>query len=923
MRRRSILVFLLCTTFLRHSDVLSQWSTDPSVNNPLCTAPDYQFPQKITSDGAGGAIVAWVDARNGNSDIYAQRINAGGVVQWTTDGVALCVAANAQTDPAIISDGAGGAIVTWDDSRSGTRRDIYAQRINANGVVRWTTDGVAVCTANGQHFLPAIASDSAGGAIIAWQDLRGTSGYDVYVQRINPNGNAQWTANGVALCQALSDQDSPVITTDGAGGAIAAWVDYRSGTADIYARRITANGTLQWINAGIALCTATGIQENPVITSDGVGGAVVAWDDVRSGSTADHDIYAQWINASGVVQWATDGVAVCVAPYIQNSPAITGDGAGGVIITWYDGRDNIANHIYAQRVSAGGVAQWASNGVPVCRAGNGPYGQADPVIMSDGAGGAIVTWDDGGRNGPGDRDIYAQWINAGGVMQWTVDGVPLSTAPGDQYTPSITGDGSGGAIVAWTDYRTQGNDIYAQSVDRFGNLGTMAQSITTVTDIPNDQGGSVRVKWHKSTADTSLANNQIVSYGLWRRIPPSLSPRKVRTTPQGVMNDSLGSLYDFITSVPAVQSSQYNVVAPTLEDSSSSGSHATLFLVTAHTANPNQFYLSSVDSGHSVDNLSPLTPGGAHLTPLANAIRLQWNFDHNDPDVGHYAVYRSTTDGFPLADSTRWGTTADSLMVDSTISAGAAYYYRVTTVDIHGNESSPSAQLYSPNALSSKASVKVLLEGPYNIGTQLMNKTLRTDGFLAAHFGSIPIPTDAVDSINIELRNASSVSASTTRKFRPAWLLTDGSIRDFFDTTANCVTFDTLAGNYYLVITHRNHIAIMTSTTQALNGAVPALAYDFTIAQSQAYGSNPMKAVAGGRFAMIAGDASGNGQVATSDINTFIRPRLGQSGYQSADINLNGQIQTSDINTYARPNLGKGTQVPASPAENGKRKERL
>ena len=220
-----------------------------------------------------------------------------------------------------------------------------------------------------------------------------------------------------------------------------------------------------------------------------------------------------------------------------------------------------------------------------------------------------------------------------------------------------------------------------------------------------------------------------------------------------------------------------------------------------------------------------------------------------------------------------------------------------------------------------KASVRFFLEGPYNSGTLLMNKALRTGGFLATHFGSIPVPTEAVDSINIELRNATSASASTIRKFRPAWLLTDGSIRDFFDTTANYVTFDTLAGNYYLVISHRNHIAIMTSASQALNGAEPALPYDFTTAQSQAYGSNPMKAVAGGRFAMTAGDANTNGQVATSDINTIIRPRLGQSGYQNADINLNGQIQTSDINTYARPNLGKGTQVPTSPVQGGTTKE--
>ena len=107
----------------------------------------------------------------------------------------------------------------------------------------------------------------------------------------------------------------------------------------------------------------------------------------------------------------------------------------------------------------------------------------------------------------------------------------------------------------------------------------------------------------------------------------------------------------------------------------------------------------------------------------------------------------------------------------------------------------------------------------------------------------------------------------------------------------------------------------MTASAQALSSLVPGAPYDFTTAQAQAFGSNPMKGVAGGNFAMIAGDASGNGQVATSDINAIIRPRLGQSGYQNADINLNGQIQTSDINTYVRPNLGKGSQVPAKPVQ--------
>jgi hypothetical protein len=55
------------------------------------------------------------------------------MAKWDADGVALCVAYSGQTKPAIVSDGAGGAIVVWRDYRSGSSPDIYAQRITSEG----------------------------------------------------------------------------------------------------------------------------------------------------------------------------------------------------------------------------------------------------------------------------------------------------------------------------------------------------------------------------------------------------------------------------------------------------------------------------------------------------------------------------------------------------------------------------------------------------------------------------------------------------------------------------------------------------------------------------------------------------------------------------------------------------------------------
>jgi hypothetical protein len=286
--------------------------------------------------------------------------------------------------------------------------------VDASGAVQWTTDGVAICTATGDQEHPAITSDGAGGAIVTWDDGRGNQ--DIYAQRVIASGAVEWTADGVALCAASGPQQYPAITSDDAGGAIVSWMDGRDvGTWDIYAQRVDASGAVQWIGNGMALCTAAGNQGSALITSDGVGGAIVAWSDGRSGDPVNYDIYAQYVNASGAVQWTADGVTLCTAAGDQELPAIVSDGAGGAIVAWSDGRsdDPVTYDIYAQRVNPSGAIQWTANGAPVCTATGD---QLLPAIISDGAGGPIGAWED---RRSGSFDIYA------GLVQ----GVSVTDAP--------------------------------------------------------------------------------------------------------------------------------------------------------------------------------------------------------------------------------------------------------------------------------------------------------------------------------------------------------------------------------------------------------------------------------------------------------------------------------------------------------------
>ncbi|MDD3642456.1 MAG: hypothetical protein PHQ19_03225, partial [Candidatus Krumholzibacteria bacterium] len=101
------------------------WLPDGNAIAPL-PEPIAGTPRSIP-DGSGGAIITWEDARSGSYYIYAQHVNASGVPQWTVDGVAVCTTGNGQYDPQIAADGSGGAIITWRDTRS-VSSDIYAQR---------------------------------------------------------------------------------------------------------------------------------------------------------------------------------------------------------------------------------------------------------------------------------------------------------------------------------------------------------------------------------------------------------------------------------------------------------------------------------------------------------------------------------------------------------------------------------------------------------------------------------------------------------------------------------------------------------------------------------------------------------------------------------------------------------------------------
>jgi hypothetical protein len=614
----------------------------------------------------------------------------------------VCVSTGTQSGVVMVADGCGGYYVAWHDNRAGAGYDLYLQRLSANGAVdpAWPANGLAVCTAAGDQVGAKLVVDGAGGAIVAWQDKRGGSNYDLYAQHVLANGAASWSANGLPLTTATGDQGAAVLVSDNAGGAIVVWTDTRTGTADLYAMRALAAGTPDpaWTTDGNAVCTAANIQTAVKAIPDGAGGALLVWQDNRGGSN--YDLYAHHLTARGVMDpsWIPDGTPVCTAANDQRSPMPVPDGMGGMLLAWTDLRSGSGIDVYSHHVLPNGAVDpaWPADGLAVCTAA---YDQQNPAAVTDGAGGIVVAWQDG-RSVVG-TDIYATHALATGALDpaWPAGGRALCLNGSGQTSPLLADDGAGGAVAAWPDFRNGNSDVYAQRVARLGYLGTPEAEITGVKDVSADQGGKVKLSWNASWVD--LAGDANVSlYEVWRSVPASraaaaaaggarvardfaLAPlpgRGAFVQPAG----ALGYAWEYVgVQVANHYILSYSLIAATEQDSTALGRAKTVFMVVARNAAGTTWWLSQPDSGYSVDNLAPIAPAPLTGQYAAGTTRLHWN-PNPEADLAGYRLYRGASAGFTPSPATLVAAVSDTGFADP---AGAPAVYKLTAVDVHGNES--------------------------------------------------------------------------------------------------------------------------------------------------------------------------------------------------------------------------------------------
>ncbi len=216
--------------------------------------------------------------------------------------------------------------------------------------------------------------------------------------------------------------------------------------------------------------------------------------------------------------------------------------------------------------------------------------------------------------------------------------------------------------------------------------------------------------------------------------------------------------------------------------------------------------------------------------------------------------------------------------------------------------------------------IKILLEGPFDDSVMSSNLAILPEkqpygaepfSFSGKDFLS-DFPGYIVDWLLIDIRETlggAPSAVSSTSLFKQAVLLTDNGAVLSSDALHSPFAEFYPSGNIYLVVYHRNHLAVMSSSPLAESNGV--FEYDFTVSSSSFFGGlSGCTQLSGGSYGMVAGDAGSDGSVDNPDKNDIWLINLGNSGYLQPDFNIDGVVDTIDKQHFWDANAGKSSQVP-------------
>ena len=350
----------------------------------------------IVPDGGSGVIACWEEriynystSTFDYSQAFVQKFSSIGVPQWPGGPVQVCNSAGMTRNPFMIADGNKGAVIAFNDSRncnpvdSFYNLDLYAQKIDGNGNLKWGSTGMPVATqADNQYVTDLILQPNKQQYTLVYGtevDFKSTV-QSFHLQQLNSTGNRTWQPDGVLLDAEEGYFVTSKLESDGAGGAVFFWGKTDPDTYQDYSfiQRIdSATGNLLWTSGKIDLLN------NPALNYYSGDMAKDKQDNYLYSVDAYNDtegyLKFQKLNAAGNALWGTSGKDYW---FFGDKVLTTADGNTIVLSLPIVSSDNPYDYqnIVAYKMDDDGNMLWRSS--PFTTIGDGDWN--DPAVWQAG-----------------------------------------------------------------------------------------------------------------------------------------------------------------------------------------------------------------------------------------------------------------------------------------------------------------------------------------------------------------------------------------------------------------------------------------------------------------------------------------------------------------------------------------------------------
>lgn len=451
-------------------------------------------------------------------------LSAGCWAQWSSNpalNLALADDNNGsdQVQPKLVPFQNKGWYVSWFDANPSTPPpvgyDVFYQRLSPEGNQHFPQGGDMVADlSNSSTEDYGLDADTTGDALIAFLDTREGSNQQVTAAKLGPGGGRLWGRLGVQLTNDSNFHAAPKITGTSDGNIVVAWTS----NSNVVLQKLNAAGQPQW-GSGVVFSNSNYDYSLADLHAADNGSVIVSWVS-NQGFGSDSQLQANKVSASGSLLWGNGNVAIFNQGSLQfgNFPYFVYDGNGGAVFAWYTSVPTL--QCFAQHILADGSAAFAQNGVPV--SSNTANVRVSPAAAYRAATHEVfVFWTEEDANQVL-NGVYGQKFNSTGVPQWGADGLSIVPLGSDQQIFVSTVQSGTGALAFWVDQQSYGSSTI-QAIKLSGSGATVCPQFP-VSSTPSNKARLAAAISETGIAAVAFEDDRIGNNGIYiQNVNPNCS----------------------------------------------------------------------------------------------------------------------------------------------------------------------------------------------------------------------------------------------------------------------------------------------------------------------------------------------------------------------------------------------------------------